>query len=149
LECLELAVPESGDAEVGRLTLRDQFGEVEVGIGDFFKLGDAKLGVICQNPDQTICCRVYEGLVSVDYEAEDYGDDGSIVNPGRVIGLQSVIDFLPEEVASGVREYRLLTFDIQPAPVEQTPAKSQPKAPSARPSKKRAEQHGPTTGSLF
>ncbi len=124
------------------MTLRDEHGEVEVGIGDLFKIKEATFSVICPefttgiNP--TVWVRLHAGVF--------------LLPDGRRFEIQPDIKapvflFTGELVASCMREHRLMTFDIPETP--QTPAEKLAKASRARTSKKRTPQDQPTTDTLF
>jgi hypothetical protein len=137
------------------MTLRDELGEVEVGIGDLFELKtgntldqlSATFSVICPNdihsrsPSSLIWVRLIGG------SAEFIGKRYEVRQDGNEALRYPVLPFTAELVARLVREHRLMTFDIQPVP--QMPAQKLPKAPRARTSKKDSRQNQPTSDSLF
>jgi hypothetical protein len=141
------------------MILRDEYGEVEVRIGDLFEVKGPKgetatFSVICpemaadmQAPakygNPSIWVRLQGGLLDltdgrrIEFRPELHGN-------GQ---MDQVFLFTGELVARCVREHRLMTFDI-PAPV-QPPARIEKKGPRAPASNKRTEKQSPTTESLF
>ncbi len=125
------------------MTLRDQYGEVEVGIGDLFKVKDAEFSVICPefttgvNP--SVWVRLLSGVVTL--------ADGRRIEVESHDGKGRPFLFTGELLAGLIRAHRLMTFDIAP-PVD-PPARIEKKTPRAQSSKERAQEHKPTTGDLF
>lgn len=128
------------------MTLRDQHGEIEVGIGDLFAVKDCIFSVVCPESiyrnNSPIWVRLISGVL--DYEGMRYE-----VSPEAAAALKfPVLLFTAELLADLVREHRLMTFDI-PAPA--VPAKAKPAAEPRRApaSKKPAPKHDPTQKTLF
>jgi hypothetical protein len=133
------------------MTLRDEHGEVEVGIGDRFTVKGSKgetaeFSVICpewSGATASVWVRLQSGILDltdgrrIEFRSELHGN----------MQMDQVFLFTAELVAKCVREHRLMTFDI-PAPVD-PPARIEKKGPRAPTRKKGAQEHGPTTGSLF
>ncbi len=123
------------------MILRDEQGEVEVGIGDLFKIKDAEFSVICPEltiPASPIWVRLHAGVIESD---------------GRQIKIEEgkaapVYLFPAAMVARCMREHRLMTFDI-PEPVSQHPTQSETKGSRARTRQKDAGKPQPITNSLF
>jgi hypothetical protein len=119
------------------MILRDEQGEVEVGIGDLFQVKAATFSVICPEitvPATPVWVRLHAGVIEIE---------------GRQVKLEDgkpapVYLFPAALVASCMREHRLMTFDIP-----QTPVEPLAKAPRARTSKKRESQQEPISKGLF
>jgi hypothetical protein len=127
------------------MTLRDELGEVEVGIGDLLEYKGAILSVICPEDFSysVIHVRLKEGAVEKDGRRFELLTDGPVSPAG--FPLQPCFRFKADLVASCVREYRLKT----PTPAVQETARTRSESRRAPATKKRAEQNHPTTESLF
>ncbi len=132
------------------MTLRDELGEVEVGIGDLFEIKGATctatFSVICPesiySAKSPIWVRLMGGWIESDGKRLEVREDGN-----EALRFP-VLLFTAELVARCIREHRLMTFDIR-EPVGQHPARIENKSPRARPSKKDAGKSQPITDSLF
>jgi hypothetical protein len=117
------------------MTLRDSCGEIQTGPGDYFKIGEAKLEIVCEKQDsRTVWCRVVEGLVAVD--------------EGRKVGPGSIIDIDAREVIGHLRAYNDPVAIPEPARPQQ-PAQTEPKERRTRKSNQRAQNVQPITDNLF
>jgi hypothetical protein len=124
------------------MTLRDELGEVEVGIGDLFDVKDATFSVIC--PEMTIAhppiwVRLHAGVL--------------ILEDGRRFEIHPdsqapVFLFTEDLVARCVRATRLKSGQLSVV-AGQHPAQSDTKGSRARTSKKDADKSQPNSGSLF
>jgi hypothetical protein len=134
----------NGIEAVTSMTLRDQYGEVEVGIGDLFEYKGATLAVVCPELSActadmpVICVRLKRGVIEKGGQRFEASEEKNNL----------LFDFSGDLVAGLIREHRLMTFDI-PAPPVQPPARIEKKSPRAPTRKKGAQEHGPTTGTLF
>lgn len=124
------------------MIVRDEQGEVEVGIGDLFQVKAAIFSVICPeftvSGNPPIWVRLHAGVIDIADGRQVKIEEGK---PAPVYLFQA------ELVASCVREHRLMTFDIPTVP--QTPVQKPAKAPGARTSKKRERQNEPIPQTLF
>jgi hypothetical protein len=129
------------------MTLRDEHGEVEVGIGDLFEVEGAKFSVICPElsgePDSFRNVSVWVRLLSGKLDLAD----GRCVELKSPDGRGQPYLFEGALLAGLVRNHRLMTFNI--APPAETPARIDKKTPRAPTSKKPARKHEPTSESLF
>ena len=134
------------------MILRDEHGEVEVKIGDLFKLKSGENGSMVSATFSVICpvsiysdrSPIWVRLIagSVDVEGKRY----EVRQDGNEALRYPVLVFTSDLVA---RLVRLMTFDI-PAPVAgRMPAKPVAETRRAPASKKRAEKYQPTSESLF
>jgi hypothetical protein len=131
------------------MTLRDSYGEVEVGIGDLLEYEGAILSVICPEDFSysVIHVRLSQGAIEHNGKRFELFADGPLSSAG--FPLQPCFRFKADLVASCVRAYRLLNADVPAPAVPQTPAQKPAKTPRARTSKKRERQNEPTSDSLF
>jgi hypothetical protein len=128
------------------MTLRDEYGDVEVGVGDLFELKTgptlnqscATFSVICPADIYSHSSMIWVRLISG--AAEFIGKRYEVRQDGNEALRYPVLPFTGELVARLVREHRLMTL-----PAAQSVAKS----PRARASKKDAGKPQPKTDSLF
>lgn len=126
------------------MILRDQYGEVQVGIGDLFEYQGATLEVVCPEYDMestaqpVICVRLKKGVIEKNGERFEVSEENNNIR----------FNFTADLVAACVRNHRLMTFDI-PAPDE--PVQPVPKGRRAPASKKEPAKQKPTneSGNLF
>jgi hypothetical protein len=124
------------------MTVRDELGAVEVGIGDRFQVQGAGFSVICpefNGAKTSVWVRLESGGLTltdgrrIEFRPESHGG----------FQFEQVFLFTGELAARVIREHRLMTFDL-PAP-----ARVEKKTPRAHSSKQSARKHGPMSQALF
>jgi hypothetical protein len=138
------------------MTLHDQYGEVEVGIGDLFEMKtgpaqnqfSATLAVVCPEPltfkgQPIICVRLKQGVLEHNGSRFEYSEERNNL----------LFNLTGDQVARLIREHRLMTFDIPAPQLPQLPQnildEKVIKPRRASDSKKPARKHEPNQSSLF